>query len=59
MLLGSLKCMNNLQLIQTLTLLLLKKTVSVFYKNKEPLNIDGKHIKTQGKGGYIFIEWYE
>lgn len=51
--------MNNLQLIQTLTLLLLKKTIKVFYKNKEPLKIDGKHIKTTGNGGYIFIEWYE
>ena len=50
---------NNLQLIQTLTLLLLKKTVKVFYKSKEPLKIDGKHIKTVGNGGYILIEWYE
>lgn len=59
MFLVSLKCMNNLQLIQTLTILLLKKTVNVFYKNKDPLKIEGKHIKTQGKGGYIFIEWHD
>lgn len=51
--------MSNLQLIQTLTLLLLRKCVKVVYKNREPLNIDGKHHTTQGEGGYILIEWYE
>ena len=50
---------NNLQPIQTLTLFLLKKTVKVFYKNKDELKIDGKYLPSKGNGGYILIEWYE
>ena len=47
----------NLLLIQTITLLLLRKVVKVVYKSQQPMKIDGKHHKGISQGGYILIEW--